>query len=256
MAGNMPRRTRGHAPPDDDSPLYDGLGDGVERQLRLAAARPSQAVDEPDQVEVDGHVFQADVFAFDDVDANAGAGAVAAEVAEGEIGEEGVEDGVTEQEVVAGDAGDVDGEGLVDDNDQSMEVDEEETVMEEGEGEGKRGGEDGEEDEDEAEDDGREDVIEGAAVDGMMARDEDHADLRNNENVANEAASAAAAMAMAAEHEEEEEEDEEAEAVVLPARVVNPVRQAVNRGHNQASNRRNRIPVVHQQPRRRRKVLR
>ena len=116
-------------------------------------------------------------------------------------------------------------------------------------------------------------------VDGVMARDEDAAEMARAEEVVQEeeaAADAAAAMAAAAEEEtEEDDESEEAEAVVLPAQVVAPARNQANRhvqfaqpiaqpanvrlhnrtgsGNNRRAN--NRQPAV-QVPVRRRKVLR
>ena len=115
-------------------------------------------------------------------------------------------------------------------------------------------------------------------VDGVMARDEDAAEMARAEEVVQEeeaAAAAAAAMAAAAAEEtEEDDESEEAEAVVLPAQVVAPARNQANRrvqfvqpvaqpanvrphnaglGSNHRAN--NRHPAM-QVPVRRRKVLR
>ena len=115
-------------------------------------------------------------------------------------------------------------------------------------------------------------------VDGVMARDEDAAEMARAEEVVQEgeaAAGAAAAMAAAAEEEtEEDDESEEAEAVVLPAQVVAPARNQANRHvqfaqpiaqpanvrpHNAGSRNNHRANNRHpamQVPVRRRKVLR
>ena len=189
---NMPRRTRhARADDEDDSPFYDGLGEGMERQLRAAASRPSQELDEPDQVNIDGHVFQADVFDGDDGAANGG----------GEGGEEEEEEEEEEGE-----------NGEEQDEDQETEVDED-------------GGDDvGEEEEEEEDDEAA--AIDDADAGGDNARAEDQAEHDAAEEVADELEAEAAAAATDAEAVADAAAD--AAAVVLHA-VLAPAPAGRNR---------------------------